>query len=85
MSHQEISRPSRAVTAKKCNEKCNGRGELLFWLIKSFGGGGRDVLFAVWSPSPLLKLPPMFFGILTLIRRGGLLPSSVWAVVQIHG
>ena len=30
--HQEISRPSRAVTAKKCNEKCNARAELLFWL-----------------------------------------------------
>ena len=30
--HQEISRPSRAVTAKKCTKKCNARAELLFWL-----------------------------------------------------
>ena len=29
-SHQEISRPSRAVTAKKCTKKCNGKAELLF-------------------------------------------------------
>ena len=32
-SHQEISRPSRAVTAKKCTKKCNARAELLFWLL----------------------------------------------------
>ena len=31
--HQEISRPSRAVTAKKCNKKCNARAKLLFWLL----------------------------------------------------
>ena len=30
--HQEISRPSGAVTAKKCTKKCNARAELLFWL-----------------------------------------------------
>ena len=30
-SHLEISRLSRAVTAKKCTEKCNARAELLFW------------------------------------------------------
>ena len=30
--HQEISRPSRAVTAKKYNKKGNARAELLFWL-----------------------------------------------------
>ena len=29
-SHQEISRPSRSVTAKKCTKKCNARAELLF-------------------------------------------------------
>ena len=28
--HQEISRPSRAVTAKKCVKKCKARAELLF-------------------------------------------------------
>ena len=27
-SHREISRPSRAVTAKKCTKKCNARAEL---------------------------------------------------------
>ena len=32
-SHQEISRPSRAVMAKKCTKKCNARAELLFWLL----------------------------------------------------
>ena len=32
-SHREISRPSRVVTAKKCNKKCNARAELLFWLL----------------------------------------------------
>ena len=32
-SHQEISRPSRAVTATKGNKKCNARAELLFWLL----------------------------------------------------
>ena len=32
-SHQEISRPSRAVTAKKCTQKCNARAELLFLLL----------------------------------------------------
>ena len=30
-SHQEISRASRAVTAKKFTNKCNARAELLFW------------------------------------------------------
>ena len=39
-SDQEISRPSRAVTAKKCTKKCNARAELLFWLL-------FDVLVAV--------------------------------------
>ena len=33
-SHQEISRPSRAVTVKKCTKKCNARAELLFWLLR---------------------------------------------------
>ena len=28
--HQDISRPSRAVTAEKCTKKCNARAELLF-------------------------------------------------------
>ena len=32
-SHQEISRPSRTVTAKICTKKCNARAELLFWLL----------------------------------------------------
>ena len=32
-SHQEISRPSRAVTANKCTKKYNARAELLFWLV----------------------------------------------------
>ena len=31
--HQDISRASRAVAAKKCTKKCNARAELLFWLI----------------------------------------------------
>ena len=31
-SYQEISRPSRTVTAKKCTKKCNASAELLFWL-----------------------------------------------------
>ena len=30
--HQEISRPSHAVTAKKCTKKCNAIAELLLWL-----------------------------------------------------
>ena len=30
-SHQEISRPSRALTAKKCTNKCNARVEL--WVV----------------------------------------------------
>ena len=29
--HKKISRPSRAVTAKKCTKKFNSRAELLFW------------------------------------------------------
>ena len=33
ISHQETSRPSRVVTAKKCTKKCNARAELLFWLL----------------------------------------------------
>ena len=33
MSCQEISRPSRAVMAKKCTKKCNVRAELLFCLL----------------------------------------------------
>ena len=32
-SHQEISRASRAVTAKKCTKKSNARAVLLFWLL----------------------------------------------------
>ena len=32
-SHQEITRPSRAVTAKKCTKKCNTRVEFLFWSL----------------------------------------------------
>ena len=43
-SHQEISRPSRAVTEKKCTKKCNARSELLFWLL---GLLFFDVLFSV--------------------------------------
>ena len=43
-SHQEISRPSRAVTAKKCTKKCNARVELLFWLLSLLF---IDVLVAV--------------------------------------
>ena len=35
-SHQEISRPGRAVTAKKCTKKCNARAELLFWLLSLY-------------------------------------------------
>ena len=35
--HQEMSRPSRAVTAKKCTKKCNARAELLFWLLSLLG------------------------------------------------
>ena len=38
--HQEISRPSRAVTEKKCTKRCSARAELLFWLL-------FDVLVAV--------------------------------------
>ena len=51
-SRQDISRPSRAVTAKKCTKKCNARAELLFWLqnLLLF-----DVLVAV--AVALLKLP----------------------------
>ena len=51
--HQEISLPSRAVTAKKYTKKCNARAELLFWLqnlLLFF-----DVLAAV--AVALLKLP----------------------------
>ena len=32
-SHQEIPRPRRAVTTKKCTKKCNARAALLFWLL----------------------------------------------------
>ena len=32
-SHQEISRRSHAVTAKKYTKKCNASAELLFWLL----------------------------------------------------
>ena len=32
-SRQEISRPSRAVTAKKCTKMCNARAEFFFWLL----------------------------------------------------
>ena len=32
-SRQEISRPNRAVTAKKFTKKCNARTELFFWLL----------------------------------------------------
>ena len=35
-SHQESSRPSRALTAKKCTKKCNVRAGLLFWLLSLF-------------------------------------------------
>ena len=31
--HQEISHPSRAVTAMKCTKMCNARAELLFGLL----------------------------------------------------
>ena len=30
---EEISRPSRTVTAKKCTKQCNACSELLFWLL----------------------------------------------------
>ena len=30
-SHQEISRPSRVVSVKKCTKKCNALAELFFW------------------------------------------------------
>ena len=55
-SHREISRSSRAVTAKKCTKKCNARVELLFWLL-------RLLLFltsSLPSPSSLLRLPNLF-------------------------
>ena len=29
-NQQEISRPSRVVTAKKCTKRCNAQAELLF-------------------------------------------------------
>ena len=32
-SHQEISHPSHAVTAKKCSRKSVTRAEVLFWLL----------------------------------------------------
>ena len=32
-SHQETSRPSHAVMAKRCTKKCNSRVELLFRLL----------------------------------------------------
>ena len=48
--HQEISRLSRALTAKKCTKKCNAGAELLFWLQNLLF---FDVLVAV----ALLKLP----------------------------
>ena len=53
-SHQEISRPSRAVTAKKCTKKCNARAELLFWLLSLLF---LFLTFSLPSPSSLLKLP----------------------------
>ena len=31
-SHQDISHPSRGVTANKCTKKCNALAELLLWL-----------------------------------------------------
>ena len=46
-SHQEISRPRRAVTAKKCIKKCNARAELLFTFLT----------FSLLSLSSLLELP----------------------------
>ena len=41
-SHQEISRPSRAVTAKKCTKKCNAREEYSY-------------CFGLWSQLPFLR------------------------------
>ena len=32
-SHQEISRPGCAVTAKKCSKECNTPAELFFWSL----------------------------------------------------
>ena len=52
-SYQEISRPSRAVTANKCTKKCNARAELLFWLLSLL----LFLTFSLPSPSSLLKLP----------------------------
>ena len=43
-SHQEISRPSRAVTTKKWTKKCNACADMLFCLFFFFF---FDVLVAV--------------------------------------
>ena len=51
-SHQEISRPSRAVTAKKCTKKCNAVAEVLFRLLSLL-----PFLTFSLSTSSLLKLP----------------------------
>ena len=52
-SHQEISRRSRAVMAKKCTIKCNAHTELLFFLLSLV----LFLTFSLPSPSSLLKLP----------------------------
>ena len=51
-SHQEISRPSRAVTATKCTKKCDARGELFLWLF----------LFCLRSLRRCYKLPRIIIG-----------------------
>ena len=79
-SHQEISRPSRAVTEKKCTKKCNARAELLFWLVKRIA----FLPFLLPSPSSLLKLPHKSnAGISSIINLRGTdsLMFPVWRAV----
>ena len=54
--HQEISRPSHAVTSKKCTKKCSACAELLFNGYKPCCY--FDVLIAV--AVALLKIPKLY-------------------------
>ena len=78
MSHREIPRCSRAVTAKKCTKKCNARADVVILVIKPIA----FLTLSLPSPSSLLKLPNLtsVSSVGELVpRKDELLPYSVVA------
>ena len=62
-----MSRPSHAVTAKKCAKKRDARAKLLFCHSKPI----PFLPFSLTSPSSLFKLPIVFYnGKLHVPKRG---------------